>query len=314
MFDLGFGDPVLIRSCLKNMQALQFANMGYRLEDDCENEIIAWVRSYYKNMFHKEYKHIMLTHGANGGLHMAVKTLKKSKDYFYINDLSFAWYKKILQTEKVTTVLSKDLRQEMSEMSSVYIVDSPSNPWGHQILNDDLNSSTVVWDSVYASPIFMDAPILAAPKHTVMVGSLSKMLGLSGLRIGWIATNDDFLAENLSFYISTCYCGLSTPSLEMANQIIQDIDLRHFNFQAKLHLDFNREEFQKLKNIFSLDAPPFGMFYMGVLDDLNRKILEKANVKGIELRAMDGSEYIRFNMADDYQKTKEAIKLILKHG
>lgn len=312
MIDLSFGDPALIRSRLVNLQPMSPSNMGYRMGDSCEEEIVKWVRSYYKNYFGKEYKHIILTHGANGGLHTVVSTLKKAVDNFFINELSFSWYKKILHTENVRGVPVPDLRDIYPEHSSRYIVDSPSNPWGHQISNHRLEARTVIWDSVYASPIFTDHSILTCPAHSTMVGSFSKMLGLSGLRIGWIGTNDEFFAKDLKERALTLYCGLSTPSLEMASHVIQNLNLPAFNKEAKLHLDFSREEFDKLKNIFQIAAPTNGMFYMGVLDDKNKHLLEKAEVKGLELTTMKGERYIRFNMADDYEKTKKAVKTILQ--
>jgi aspartate/methionine/tyrosine aminotransferase len=194
---------------------------------------------------------------------------------------------------------------------TAFVIDSPNNPWGHNIVNEKLNKSTIIWDSVYASKIFVNGA-LVAPDHDIMIGSFSKMLGLSGLRIGWIGTNDDFLAMKLQNVALTSYCGLSTASLEIANNIVSTIDLDGFEKVAKINLDYSRDRFNRLKNIFNLDAPVSGMFYMGILDKTNKKILQKANVEGLELMSVNNIEYIRLNMADYGSKTELAIKQILK--
>jgi aspartate/methionine/tyrosine aminotransferase len=312
MIDLGFGDPVLIRKRLNQIYSIPAQGLGYRMGDDCEKEIIAWVKSYYKDNFHIDYRNVILTHGANGGLHVTLKALKGNYDYFYTHELAFGWYKKITDMERILNIKVKDLRKVSQDTCSVYIIDSPSNPWGYQIINNNIDERNVIWDSVYASSIFIDPVIMTAPKHHVMVGSFSKMFGLSGLRIGWVATNDDILASRIKENALTSYCGLSTPSLEIASNLVENIDLVGFNKIAKLHLDFNREEMNKLRNIFNMESPEYGMFYLGYLDDKNSKILEKSGVRGIELEGSDKTKYIRFNMADDEAKTKNAIKAILK--
>jgi aspartate/methionine/tyrosine aminotransferase len=316
MIDLKFGDPVLIRNQLNTYTQLSHRSMGYRMQDDCEESIVKWVKRYYKDKFGLEYKHIILTHGAIGGLDVVLRSLKNSFDVAYVNELAFGWYERVLKLNGIRFIKSKDLRNEKNDLSSLFIVDSPSNPFGHQILNKDLNPSQVVWDSVYASECYVKGPVLC-PDHKIMVGSFSKMFGLSGLRIGWVGLNDEFLFNKIKENALTAYCGLSTPSLEIASSLTSSIDFDSFQKVAKLHLDFNREEFNKLRNIFEIKSPENGMFYMGALDSKNLQILDKANVVGLTLNSMDKNcyirlSYIRFNMADDYNKTKKAIKAILK--
>ena len=314
MIDLSFGDPVIIRQQLKSIYSLSSSSVGYRMDDECEQEIVKWVRSYYKNNFHKEYKHIILSHGANGALHNLISVLKHGNDYFSTHDMAFAWYKRLFKMEGVfhAPLRINELKRSEADRSTIYVVDTPSNPYGDQILNKKLPANSVIWDSVYASSLFMNAAVLDAPDHFAMVGSFSKIFGLSGLRIGWIGTDDDFLAEKLKSNVLTTYCGLSTPSLEMAASVIDRIDILNFNKIARLHLDFNREEFNKLKNIFNMECFENGMFYLGYLDNKNKEILERSEVKGMVLTNMDKVEHIRFNIADDYVKTKNAIKAILK--
>jgi aspartate/methionine/tyrosine aminotransferase len=308
-FDLRFGDPVLIRGRLKNLHTISDVNIGYRMDDECEKSIIKWVKSYYKKQFNIDYKHVILTHGANGGLDVVVRCT--STDVYFVNELAFAWYERVLRLNGARHIKVKDLEDEKGDWSSTYIVDSPNNPWGRQVLNPNLNPRDVVWDSVYASPAFVKGA-LAYPDHHVMVGSMSKIFGLSGLRIGWVGTNDDLLASRVYENTLTAYCGLSTPSLEIANTVLERTDFDQFQKVVKLHLDFARDDFNKLRNIFNLESPDNGMFYMGVLDSKNKEILNKSGVLGVEFNSMDGNQYLRLNMADDPDKTSKAIRAILK--
>jgi histidinol-phosphate/aromatic aminotransferase/cobyric acid decarboxylase-like protein len=311
MFDLKFGDPVLIRSQLKNFHTLHENTLGYRMDDDCEKNIIRWVKKYYKDKFGLEYKYVVLTHGAIGGLDVVLRSLKNSFDVSYINDLAFGWYEKVLRLNDIKFIKSIDLRKDKNEIASLYIVDSPSNPFGHQILNNDLNSNQVIWDSVYASECYVNGPVLH-PEHKAMIGSFSKMFGLAGLRLGWVGLNDEFLFNKIKENTLTAYCGLSTPSLEVASDLVGTIDFDLFQKVAKLHLDFSRDLFNKLRNIFNMESPENGMFYTGALDGKNIKILEKAKVGGLVLNSIDGRNYIRFNMADECEKTKKAVRAILR--
>jgi len=312
MIDLKFGDPALIRRTLINIEGLMPMGMGYKMDSYQSGVLVYWVKDYYKSKFNLDYKHIILTHGANGGLHCVINAIKDKYDVFYTNELAFGWYKRIMDREGVRNLKVKDLRKETHDFNSCYIVDSPNNPWGDQVINSNLNPRDVIWDSVYASPIFINEGVLTAPEHNIMVGSLSKIFGLSGLRIGWVGTNDDSVASKVLENSISFYCGISTPSLEMASTIVCTTKLDRFEKIAKLDLDIVRENFNKLKNIFNLEVPSNGMFYMGVLDKKNKQILEKAEVLGLIMTSIDGNEYIRFNMADKEIKTNNAVKSILK--
>lgn len=315
MIDLTFGDPLLLREILGNFHTLSEANLGYRMDDECEKNIIEWVRNHYKTNLGQNYKHIVLTHGANGALQILVNTLKNRYSTFVIKDMAFGWYDRILDMEKVFCKKVEYIESYKYPTEAMYIIDSPSNPFGLLIKDNIQYSGEVVWDSVYASPIFINNAMnssLSAPRHQIMIGSFSKIFGLPGLRIGWIGTNEDDLAKKVYSNSLTAYCGLSTPSLEISNNLIRDIDLQKFEKIANTYLNYSREKFAKLKNIFDLDAPINGMFYMGRLDKSNKKLLTKAKVSGLPLRSILGEDFIRFNMADSPKNTENAVKAILK--
>ncbi len=77
----------------------------------------------------------------------------------------------------------------------VKVLTSPNNPDGEEFSDYDCD----IWDAAYASPVFG----FTRPPRTwgVAVYSAAKLLGLSGLRIGWAVTANAGLAEAMAVYV-----------------------------------------------------------------------------------------------------------------
>jgi aspartate/methionine/tyrosine aminotransferase len=87
----------------------------------------------------------------------------------------------------------------------VRIVTSPNNPNGVESTDD-----CDIWDAAYASPVY---GFTTPPAHwTVAVYSAAKMLGLSGLRVGWAVTSDSRLAAAMSKYVERFTSGVCVTS------------------------------------------------------------------------------------------------------
>lgn len=312
IIDLKFGDPVVIRSLLNNVYPLTDIQLGYRSNDSqSEANIINWVKDYYLQYFGIHYKHILLTHGATGAIDMILGAKGATIQHIYFCDLAFGWYKKLAEKNDYLIGKVHHVDKLIGNTHAISIIDSPSNPWGDNA-SDNKVAANVIWDSVYASSAFTSISKFSPPSHEFMVGSFSKMFGLSGLRLGWIGTNNDLWGDILQDAVSTSYCGLSAASLDVADRLIQTVDSYSFGLMAKGKLDNNRNEFSKLSQIFSTNPLENGMFYMGVLDKTNRKLLNKAGIVGLEMKDLSGKEWIRFNVSDLEEKTSKAVKAILK--
>jgi aspartate/methionine/tyrosine aminotransferase len=314
MIDLKFGDPVAIRSLIHQVYPITAWQLGYRQDDSqAEENIVRWVRNYYQEKFGISYKHILLTHGATGALDI-ILGIRGVSDKLMFGDMAFGWYSRLAEKHGFLQLkFSSEMPQTVAtDERTILITDSPNNPWGKNIGNFATGFPFTIWDSVYASNIFTDTKKILPPDHDCMVGSFSKMFGMSGLRIGWIGTNQDFHANTFTKEIETSYCGLSAASLDIADQMIKSINMEWFTNSAKGKLDNNRSEFSKLSNIFSMAPLENGMFYMGRLDRKNAKLLSKAEVVGLPLTDINGAKWIRFNMSDMERKTADAVKEILK--
>ena len=93
-------------------------------------------------------------------------------------------------------------------LNPMVCVTSPNNPDGYETLQDcDL------WDSVYAHQIYGWSGCEPG-SYRMRVGSASKMLGLSGVRVGWVLTKDPELAKRARTYVEITTSGVSLPAQE----------------------------------------------------------------------------------------------------
>jgi len=196
--------------------------------------------------------------------------------------------------------------------NTVNLLDFPSNPLG---LTSQIGyvKDPLIIDGVYLNRVY--GPVIyGLPRHDVMVGSYSKLLGINGIRLGWLATNDDMLAERFRDLVTAEYCGLSTASTDIVLHTLQGFDWDRFEQSAQMRLDHNRSEWSKLERFFS-GTPVLsnGMFYYAPMDKKAQEIFEKAGViwtKGSTMGTDDG--FARFNLGQDNETIEQAIRAVLK--
>src|SRR3984957_1666691 len=284
--DLSWGNAQCVRSAftsrLKNKNAAfewNDRNLDYpphfgdeKLIDITRNLIERYTGQFYSNIF--------ITNGAMGGITIALRAyaqqgyqtaLTRPAPYFPVYPTMIeATSLKMAHVENIF-----DLDLNTSEVP-VVLWDSPGNPLG-DVMENMRTRSPVIWDAVYHNNIYMCSkyePI----KCDVLVGSYSKLLGLSGLRVGWIATNDDLLAVRLKNLITAEYAGLSTASnlilLGALNEYNEYEHWETFEREAKENLDDNRTEWAKLERYFGgQGVSPNGMFYFTAIDDSCKKLI-----------------------------------------
>jgi aspartate/methionine/tyrosine aminotransferase len=266
------------------------------------------------------YKHIFLTNGASGGCTIALRAYAQlgKKDCIVNPPPFFPLYPSMAKAAGLNLVTQDCTGYGYKH--SVVLLDSPANPSGNIIGSPSWAfDAPVVWDAVYHNAAY--ARILTnPPPHTVMVGSFSKLTGLNGLRLGWIATNDDVLADKIGMLIAPEYCGLSKPSkmilLTLLDQFNSDPEYfwREFECNARYWLDLNCEEWSKVEKYFGDTPGPInGMFYYAPVDAACARLLQKANVlylSGSKCGTTD--DFGRFNIGQDTSVIKNAVKSILK--
>lgn len=308
-FRLSFGDPVVVREVLNslytpklNLSAIN--EMGYPPYEGLPELV-----SQLKKMLN--YNYVLVTSGTTSSLNFVLSALQRNegRNIAVTNMHYFPYYPDIIKHANYVQEISP-FEKPLSEEKKVHLVDIPSNPWGNIMSIKDLYNN-VVWDSVYANPVYINTNIAFQIEHRVNVGSFSKMLGLAGLRIGWIATNNE--EDYNLFYNEIKYksCGTSTIAQDLIIDILQKLDMDSFLATARTKVNYNREEFLKLSSFFDGQVIPVnGMFYPVWVDDKGLAIIERAGVQCITLETKGNKSLIRFNLAQNNTITQKAVKAI----
>lgn len=324
-YDLTWGESVAVRQAF--LHHAKKSSVHFNLEDllamdytpfNGDLELIAHTANVIKRQTGLAYKYIFLTNGASGGCTIALRALKilgaqtgftNEAPYFplYPNMMSAAG----LPHKTYYTPVGHP---------GVFLLDTPANPSGKHIGPPDwIGDMPVIWDAVYHNNVYSSL-VVPHPVHSVVVGSYSKLTGLNGIRLGWIATNDDHIAGTINEIISAEYCGLSKPSKMIMNQLLSQYNLDEeyywgsFEALARNKLDSNRTEWEKLEKYFDgTPVSPNGMFYYAGMDESAKRLFTAAGVlwqPGSKCGHSD--DYARFNLGQDPKIIREAVKSILK--
>lgn len=319
-FDLAWGNSVAVR------QAFLANASGVRMVFDTEEllkfdypdhagdpKLVEITRKVIERQTGLNYRHILLTNGATGGVVISLRALA-AQGRIYCNTRNAPFYVRYPKMiEAAGLVHSQEIRP-ITKHASVVLLDIPSNPLGLTTTFDyNQIDVPVVLDGVYLNRVYTNGSVLA-PAHDVMIGSYSKLLGINGIRIGWIATNDSFLFERMSELVTSEYCGLSTASTEIVKQALHRFNWHNFEVEARQKLDHNREEWSKMERYFGqTPVIPVGMFYYGPVDRKAKELLTKAGIHyttGDKLGTDDS--FGRFNLGQDNDLTRKAVRAMLK--
>ena len=273
------------------------------------------VRKLIKQSTGLYYKHIVLTSGAQIGIVAGLKALsqKYHQDLVHYDELYFLGYPQIAKELGLMNV-NKDWYKSDSE-NILRLTASPSNPTGE--INFDLNNrDKTIWDACYHNEIYT-SPVasehLAKPDHVLAVGSFGKLTGLNGLRLGWIATNDEYLKKQTQLIHYNLTLGVSTISLGILENFLDNVPTNSFFLKANSYLNDNRTEMAKLDHIFSTPIPKYGMFWLVEVDNKSRKLLDNLHIKYIEGTECGASEdMVRLTLGQNRDITKKMVETVLK--
>jgi len=312
-FDLGWGDPYFLLEILGKTYT---PRMGSSLApENCtyapdlgDEELLMHIKGITEHTTGETYEHYMVTNGATQAINTVMRVWKKEHFLRKVvtSKLGYPFYEHMI-TKNGIAQYKKDLKTCDNWADVMYLIDSPSNPLGEQLYT---NFNKTIWDAVYHNKIYNACPAIK-PKHDVYVGSFSKILGLTGARVGWIATNNEEEFELFNKEALYENATVSKPSQKMVKSILQSIDLIEFMKLGKNSLDQNREELQKLSSLLGTDVQEKGMFYCAEVDTKMLKLFDNAGIKYVKFDC--GINYlIRLNIGQTNAILKKAVKAVQK--
>ena len=319
-FNLGWGNSVAVREAFLNTYGgnmIVFSHDKLMSFDypthEGDPELVEIIKKVVERQTGRSYKHLFIVNGATGGCVIAMRAYAQMGYEFCMTRRApfYVRYPRMIEAAGLKQV-QENPRYPIGK--TVAMLDLPSNPLG--MTGELLTSGKVptMIDGVYYSNVYMPFRPLSLPEHDIMIGSYSKLLGINGIRMGWLATNDDSIAPRLAELVASEYCGLSSASTEIIKTTLHGFNWDQFESSARFKLDNNREEFSKLEKFLgNMPVPSVGMFYYGPMDKKAQEIFAKAGISwtpGSSLGTND--DFARFNVGQSNELIRQAVKAVLK--
>jgi histidinol-phosphate/aromatic aminotransferase/cobyric acid decarboxylase-like protein len=253
-FSLSAGEPSFLQDTLSFLKTVEVPTEPLRYpalggEKDLLEEL---------HRLHPEFKYIVVANGCKqallGSLHAlsqtrTFETIIKERNKEPVTKIDIVHgrhlvYHKAPYWPSYTTLarLSGMHFTSRYDPNAIRIVTSPGNPDGTEIED---NEPVDVLDNAYINPIFPVYGHTKRPKALINCFSGSKMFGLSGIRIGWMGTDDPFIAKKVAEYVESSTTGVSLLSqLHMASVLrhvrrFQDAVPEFIKAQKVLHSNFD---------------------------------------------------------------------------
>jgi hypothetical protein len=316
-YDFGFGDSFAVRAALQAYNTLHtispfdcltYSYFGYP-PIETEEQLRLKISNIIETLTGRKYPYILLTHGATGGINSILRYMKTQFEYGEHDARYFIYYPEMFKQQGI-------IKSEEG-VKTFQLTSAPSNPEG-AFFNRNFSALNTVWDAVYYNPIYYYPSLLLhkyIPNHRVMVGSFGKLLGLNGLRLGWIATEDKFLYDYVVHDHVTENLGLSTASINILKNILfkEGFNLLDFCILANSYLEDNRTELAKLEKFFHSPVNPNGMFWFTEADSKAQILLKNSEVKTIPGSLVGADDnFIRISLGQDRTLTRLMVKEVLK--
>lgn len=229
---------------------------------------------FYQERYRVEvdYKRILITPGASGGLTLLANMLVDKDDGVLISDPAYPCVRNFIhlmnaKPQLMPVGLEQNFQPKLADYERTYDectkglwLASPSNPTGTILSRKDLQAAAdwtksknihLLVDEIYHGLHYVNElpTVLEIDQSAFVVNSFSKYFGMTGWRLGWIVVPPEFietatkLAQNL--YIS-------------ASSIAQYAALAVFKDESKSIFEKRREAFRQRRDYLSAELSTLG--------------------------------------------------------
>lgn len=239
----------------------------------------------------------------------------------------------VVRARQGLRVSAQEIFKAVTPRTKAILINSPCNPAGH-IFDEDFIREVVqfaeekqiflVMDDIYHQLVFDGAKTpnpcayMQAGKNLVLINGVSKLYGLTGLRIGWaVSKNNDLIAAmgRMQAQSTSCNSDLGETAATAALNGDQAC-VRELCAQLEHNRNVLLEELAKIPHI-SVEKPQ-GTFYAFVdfshynanSNALAAYLLEKALVAVVPGKAFGAEGYLRISFCADTASIVEGVRRI----
>lgn len=186
------------------------------------------LRKKISQMYLKEYKakissdNIIISSGSKIIFFMCFKCLLNKKDDVLIQEpawISYTEQIKLAGANPVIVPRNRNLKEYITNKTKIIVVCNPNNPTGKNFTKKELTKIyreckkkdiTLIVDEAYSAftpkKFFSSLRLDKNLKNLIIINSLSKNMGMSGWRIGYLISNENFLDNFLKInqHLITC--------------------------------------------------------------------------------------------------------------
>ncbi|MCU7882190.1 MAG: pyridoxal phosphate-dependent aminotransferase [Candidatus Thiodiazotropha sp. (ex Lucinoma aequizonata)] len=304
--------------------------------------ISGFYRHYYQ--IDLDSSRVIITPGASGALQLAMSVLINPGESVLMADPGYPCnrhFVELVEGQPVALPVGPETGYQLTvelveaawrEDTKAVLVDSPSNPTGTLIADDEMQrlyttvqrlGGVLIVDEIYQGLVYdqVVGTALCYADNLFVINSFSKFFGMTGWRLGWIVAPDSFvdpidrLAQNIF---------LSAPTLS------QYAALSAFTPDVMGILEQRRQAFQQRRDFllpalrdlgFSIPVTPQGAFYLyagcGELSDDSQvfagRLLQEGCVAvtpGLDFGFNHPESHLRFAYTTDLDRLREGVERI----
>ncbi|MCG3219309.1 MAG: pyridoxal phosphate-dependent aminotransferase [Candidatus Heimdallarchaeota archaeon] len=317
--------------------------------DEGIEELRFSLSSFLHDEFHVQYapSDLILTSGANQAFMNVIFSLLDPGDeiilpspYYFNQKMAIEMIGgkvKVSQTSNNWQLDLQNIENQITSRTKAIVIVSPNNPTGAIYTHDSLiqlgelaerNNLAIISDETYGLFAFDDSfrslkSIGSIKDNVITIGSLSKVFGISGWRVGYIGYPEHMLDSFLKAQDTIAIC-CPTASQKMALELLKDRKkfkeniAKIGNIRKKMIL-----ELKQLDPEMTFEATPGAYYFfvntMAIEKDDNKlawDLLEKAKVLSIpgSVFGKRGEGYLRLSYGGtDEEKMKEGVNRIKKY-
>lgn len=261
-------------------------------EDTLKEQIVKFENQNGRKV---ELDNITITNGGMSGLFNFFYLATKAGDEIITNQYCFEGFSLLIEhfqlvQKRVDLSSKQDIEKSINTKTKAIILNSPENPTGKVYPREEIDNITniarrknlwVLSDEVMNRIIYSNIKWYGPPldyDKVVIINSFSKNWFIPGIRLGWIATKNHKMTNELNNLFSLRSVGVNLLGQLLMAEILERLDYTTFITEKLNILEKRKSFFEKSlneNNLHHLHKVEGGMnFYINLRDD-SQKIAEK---------------------------------------